>query len=99
MKYIKGLLLKIKSIFVRTQKELETEIKEEIKTEIKETVKEKVLEEVAILIKDMDITPKVKESLIRNGVKTIEDLKEVKDLTDIPGIGPKRAEALKKLIK
>lgn len=47
----------------------------------------------------MEITPKLKEALLENGIKSIEDLKKIDDLTKIPGVGKKKAEVLKKLFK
>lgn len=77
------------------RKDIETEIKETVKEEIKNQISEVVK---GSLIKDQDITPKLKETLIKNGIESLEDLKNV-NLTEISGIGEKKAQILKKLIK
>lgn len=102
MNYVLVLINKIKGLICSQvkslRKDIETEIKETVKEEIKNQISE-VVTSYSTLIKDQDITPKLKETLIKNGIENLEDLKKVKDLTDISGIGEKKAQILKKLIK
>ena len=100
MNYVLVLINKIKGLICSQVKSLRKDIETEIKETVKEEIKNQISEVVkGSLIKDQDITPKLKETLIKNGIESLEDLKKVKDLTDISGIGEKKAQILKKLIK
>lgn len=99
MNYVIMFIDRIKNLICSQVKSLRKDIETEIKETVKEEIKNQISEVVkGSLIKDQDITPKLKETLIKNGIESLEDLKNV-NLTDISGIGEKKAQILKKLIK